>query len=398
MKKAVILVVTILAFCHVYAQDVGVMHPYPENPEVETPVPAGYKPFYMSHFSRHGSRYHSSEKLVLPALEALRKGNEQSILTPEGKFLLEKAEQLYSLSDGMWGQLSSIGVEEHKHIAARMVKRCPSVFKDSVRVMASIYPRCIMSMASSTGEIARLSPKTKWSYVTGKRYQSIINTNHRPPDWVSGASSQKAYLKEKLNDSLLISRIFTDPVRGEEIVGKPYAFFKSVYNIWADRDAIRLEPFDLESIFGKDAVMILTRADNLAHYRNMAIPNADSLIVDIISRADAALAAPKPSADLRYGHDNGLMRLFVQIGMEGYPVGLANDEAALFSFADKMPMATNLQMVFYKNRKGQVLVKFLVNERERAIDNLPGGPYYDWDILKNYLSSCLSEEYIENNQ
>lgn len=392
MKRAFLLILFLLSIHLAPAQDrrLGVLHPYPDKPGVETPAPAGFKPFYISHLGRHGSRYLSRAKIVLPALEALRLGNEQDQLTPGGKTLLYKTEELYSLSDGMWGQLSPLGVEEHKRIAARMVKRCPSVFTDSIRVMASIYPRCLVSMAASTGEIARLSPKSKWTYLTGNSYQSVINTKHRPSDWVSGASVQKKYLQKHLDTDGVLARLFIDPARGKEIVGNPVSFLKAIYFAWADREAIGLKPFDLDAILGKETVDILAASDNLLGYRNMAIPNIDSLITDIVLRADAAIARQKPSADLRYGHDNGLVRLFVQIGMDGYPLNLDDDQAAAFCFADKIPLAANLQMVFYRNRKGKVLVKFLVNENECSLPALPGGPYYAWEDVRAMLDQyCL---------
>lgn len=390
MKRLFSSLAGLLLFCIVNAQDAGVMHPYPENPGVGTPVPTGYKPFYISHLGRHGSRYLSSEKMVRPALDALSKGHSEGVLTVEGEQLLSKTEEIYSASEGMWGQLSSLGVEEHKHIAHRMVQRYPSVFTDSVRVLASTFPRCIMSMAASTGEIARLAPHTKWSYITGKRYQSIINTSHRPSGWVSGASEQRHYLEEHLDAGAVIARLFTKVERGNEIVGGHYSFFKSLYNVWSGREAIGLEPFDLSELIGEDAALVLTASENLAHYRNMAIPNSDSLITDIVLKADAAIAANKPSADLRYGHDNGLMRLFVQIGLDGYQKNLDMEAAASFSFAGKMPMATNLQMVFYKNRKGHILVKFLVNEKECRLTALHGGPYYAWEDVRVILDKyCL---------
>lgn len=392
MRRAFLLILFLLSLGVASAQDkrLGVLCPYPDSPGVETPAPAGYKPFYISHFGRHGSRYLSRAKVVLPALEALRQAEEQNLLTHQGKILLEKTEELYARSDGQWGQLAPRGVEEHKHIAARMVKRCPSVFRDSVHVMVSIYPRCLVSMAASTGEIARLSPKSKWSYLTGGPYQSVINTRHRPADWISGASIQKKYLQKHLDVDGALARIFIDPSHGKEFVGKPISFFKAVYSAWAGREAIGLEAFDLDAIMGKETVDLLAASDDLAGYRNMAIANSDSLITDIVLKADAALARKKPSANLRYGHDNGLMRLLVQMGVDGYPLGLDDDRAAAFCFAEKVPLAANLQMVFYRNRKGNVLVKFLVNEHECSLRSLPGGPYYAWEDVRALLSQyCL---------
>ena len=50
-------------------------------------------------------------------------------------------------------------------------------------------------------------------------------------------------------------------------------------------------------------------------------------------------------------------------------------------------MGTNLQMVFYRDRKGDVLVKILYNERETKIPAVEAwqGPYYRWEDLRAHL-------------
>ena len=50
-------------------------------------------------------------------------------------------------------------------------------------------------------------------------------------------------------------------------------------------------------------------------------------------------------------------------------------------------MGSNLQMIFYRNRAGKVLVKFLYQEQERRLRNLDSfkGPYYDWDTVKAHI-------------
>ena len=51
-------------------------------------------------------------------------------------------------------------------------------------------------------------------------------------------------------------------------------------------------------------------------------------------------------------------------------------------------MGCNLAMVFYRNRKGEVLVKLLENEKETTIPAIPSycGPYYRWEDFKEYCS------------
>ena len=65
-------------------------------------------------------------------------------------------------------------------------------------------------------------------------------------------------------------------------------------------------------------------------------------------------------------------------------------------------MGTNLQMAFYKNKKGQILVKMLYNEVERTITQcfIPGveiphpvtGPYYRWEDLRTYLVAISKDK------
>ena len=54
---------------------------YPDATVAQTKAPAGYKPFYISHFGRHGSRYLSHENNVRPALDGLRAAQAEGILT-----------------------------------------------------------------------------------------------------------------------------------------------------------------------------------------------------------------------------------------------------------------------------------------------------------------------------
>jgi hypothetical protein len=50
-------------------------------------------------------------------------------------------------------------------------------------------------------------------------------------------------------------------------------------------------------------------------------------------------------------------------------------------------MGANLQMIFYKNRGGDVLVKLMHNENETVIPALDTfyGPYYKLSDLREYL-------------
>lgn len=384
MKRFLILLLLLPAVL-VTAQDrlTGVYHPYPSPTAEPAKAPSGYKPFYLSHIGRHGCRHLSFRKDVYNSLEALRKADREGILTPAGKLLLQKSEEVAACSDNLWGELTPRGEQEHREIGARMVKRFPQVFRDSVRAVASIYRRCIISMAASTGEIRSLSPKAKVSYYVGKRYQSTINQlSPAIPGRPAASELKKAYIKQHISEQDFLSRIFTDPEKARGMMKNFHSFMESVYLTWAIREAVSLQPFELSEVLGEYNTAEAAGAVNLAYYHNMVIPASDSLMSNILERASLAIDSGRPSADLRYGHDSGILKFLTAAGFEGFTSGLPPEEGARFEFSEKMPMCSNFQMVLYKSRRGPVLVRFLFNERDLLLKDFPGGPFYKWEDVK----------------
>lgn len=114
----------------------------------------------------------------------------------------------------------------------------------------------------------------------------------------------------------------------------------------------------------------------------------DTLVTDILIKADAALAGNDIAADLRFGHDVGLMPFFSLLRIDGFDKAVGFNEAFdVWDSSVMMPMGTNLQMIFYRHpRKDEVLVKLLFNEQETSIPAIGPGPYYRWSELREYLA------------
>ena len=119
------------------------------------------------------------------------------------------------------------------------------------------------------------------------------------------------------------------------------------------------------------------------------------LMMDFIEKADAAMQpGSHRTADLRFGHDTSILPLFALMGVDDpqnrnlpYKEAHAKGWYAFF----QVPMATNCQMIFYQNKKGEVLTKVLYNEKEILIPGIEpvSGPYYRWDELKaHFLDLC----------
>ena len=65
----------------------GVLHVYETFDTFVTPPPAGFVPFYVTHYGRHGSRYHLSNAVFDDPLAALDQAEDEGILTEDGRML-----------------------------------------------------------------------------------------------------------------------------------------------------------------------------------------------------------------------------------------------------------------------------------------------------------------------
>lgn len=372
------------------------MNSYEFNPIADTPAPKGYKPFYISHYGRHGSRSNWGDSHYKAVISVLTQARQQGILTAEGEALLGEAQAVLDGYDGMDGRLTPRGVREHRQIAARMYRRFPDVFKKGskfVRVECSTVQRCIISMASFTNSLTSCQPDLKYSFDTGEKLFAYINNDR--------SSEQKKKEKELLapiyaaptDTTWVLGHLFTDPAAGKALIPDINAFQNDIWEtacIAEDFDipgqVFRHLPFDVVLKYS-DA---LNRLFYMGHCNSVEfgedrMQRCQPLVDDILAKADQAIADGTVCADLKFGHDYPLLALASYLGIEGVGDRLSFDEIPGKWFgAFNICMASNLQIVFYKNKKGHVLVKFVYNEKECPIRGLEpvSGPYYDWAAVR----------------
>ena len=63
----------------------GVYYAYPVKEAIATPPPKGYKPFYISHYARHGSRWIQSEQDYKTVVDIFEKAHQAGALTALGE-------------------------------------------------------------------------------------------------------------------------------------------------------------------------------------------------------------------------------------------------------------------------------------------------------------------------
>ncbi|MBR3012251.1 MAG: hypothetical protein IKH60_02885 [Bacteroidales bacterium] len=366
----------------------------------DTKPPKGYKPFYISHYGRHGSRSNWGGKAYEDLIATLEEGKRQGILTPGGDSLLAATRQVLAFYGGMDGRLSQRGVREHDALAERMFKRYPEVFKGDkmVRAFGSQVQRCLISMNAFTTSLVRQNPKLHFYLDTGEKFQEYIN-NESGWQQKTGPAMMKAMavVREMPDDTLgVLSRIFTDVPKARTFVKSARSLTENVWNtaiISEDFDIpdnlFRFLPFDaLYKRWAQSNVMLYTGHCNSVESGNDRVPMAQSCVEDIVAKADECIATGRYCADLRFGHDYPLMALVNYLGIEGVGERIPAEEICdrWLGFWN-IPMASNLQIIFYRNKAGDVLVKFLYQEQEKLLRGLEPfqGPYYKWETVKANL-------------
>ena len=395
------------------------MHSYEFLPIVDTPAPAGFQPVYISHYGRHGSRYDLSSSVCDRAIRTLAKADSLGQLTSTGRELLGTIKIIAKEHEGMGGELSPRGGREHQQLAERMAGRFPEVFsqegRSDVNVVASTVQRCIVSMANFTSSLKGAFPTIHLQMTSGERFSPIIrlsnNKTHlslpeKRGDGISrGAQGRQDKGKRDAapldgNFDQFMSKVFVRP----ETVTKEDRddFIRSVYKAGGfcqDLDFLGVEVY--RTYFTIDELYSLWKEENNTVYGRWAnsIENGEKntqqaipLLRDIITKADQALESGSTVvADLRFGHDMGYMALAALLGIDtddGERYHQAEAYRHWMSF-EMVPMAANLQFIFYRNQEGVALVKILRNEKEVSLPGLIpyAGPYYKWDDVKGIIEN-----------
>lgn len=370
---------------------------YEFNPIVETPAPKGYKPFYVSHIGRHGSRSNWGSWAYDAVISTLTKAKDAGILTASGDSLLNEAKQVKEFYAGMDGHISPRGEREHAMIADRMYKRYPEVFKGkkNIRAISSTVARCACSMSAFTNELCRLNPDLSISLDSHEMIDKWLNNTGSGKLTEGSRALMSKYKAEypAVDTMYMLRKLFKDTEAAKAIVGKADMFQEMICStacIAEDWDI----PENLYRFVSDDAIYKFWSMKNhelyLGHCNSVEFgaarcPEAGLLAQDFVSKADEVIANGGCAADLRFGHDYPILGLASYFGIEGVGDKLSFDQIDdnWFGFQN-IPMASNIQLIFYKNKAGNVLVKFMYNEKERKLRGLQPvqGPYYDWNTVK----------------
>ena len=387
-----------------------------EQPVVK--APSGYKPFYISHYGRHGSRSQTApEKYDLPA-QMLEQAYKDGRLTELGCDLMRRVRVIADDAHLRAGDLSPRGEREQRGIAERMAKLYPQVFSgrngNHITTFASPSVRSVVSMAAFTERLKEIYPKLSIT-----RYASAHDIHFTRPEqnmntfYKTARKMAKDYQREQTRDKEFICRIFNDYDYAVKLICKAYesdstyAFMGNMHDL-----AMIVQNFDnlpeLHHVFTEPERYQMWHLFNIRRYLTYG-PSLDFgdiraldgklLLRDIIERADNIISdrSTDEVATLRFGHDSAVIPLLAVLHAEGC------DGRISFAEIERLPevwcdsritsMSVNVQFIFYRNKQGDVLVRVLHSERDIRIPvKTECYPFYKWNDLRTYcLAQCKPE-------
>ena len=404
----------------------AVASPYPSLPLGEiAKAPKGFKPFYFSLTGRHGSRYELSDKASRRALAIFDKAAELGILTEDGKLLHKKIKEIFAAQQGNDGELAPQGVKQWRAIAERAYKNFGTIFKSgSVEAKSSTVSRCVFSMISFSDGLKGMLPSIKISQNARLADQRITRPlkHEYNPDLTKEAD---AYIKKQIklapwhearaewqkrsDFSSFFSKVSTDP---EALVTKcgetsPFTIANSVFtsvnfanNFGCGDSELVNRLFTTEELYRFYVVRTANWVYGSVGRGNEVVEAQVSymrpLAEDILNKAEAAIKGENPDvANVRFTHDSYIAPLYTAMGYEGcIPQWNENLELATtaFNYGTIVPMASNLQIVLYRNKKGEVLVRSLINERDGYLPiECETAPFYPWEVFCKYVNNSMDD-------
>ena len=381
----------------------GTDYPYTFTTQQLTKAPKGYKPFYISHYGRHGSRYYWNAFLYRELDSLLTTAHRKKQLTAEGERFYQKFEVAKDeLATGV-SELSDLGWEQHQRIARTMYNNFPEVFKKGGNVLAisSLSGRCVLSMSGFCQELVQCNPKIEVREQSSRfTLDGVVPTDRQNPVKHNFTSPKPRYEQHRDQykgiDNLretAVRRTFTST---EGLPGNVNHIGDNLVNLYTSLPNIGHEGM-MGNIITDEEVAARWESSNLGTYswlfprQNMMIP----ILQDILKKADAVLGGSSDHiADLRFGHDECLGPLHILMGINGADRDPEDPYEVKNCYQNwETCKACNIQLIFY--RKGQkndeVLVKCLLNGREASLPfPTDSYPYYKWADFRQFYTARIN--------
>lgn len=384
---------------------------YPDsNFKPQTPPPADKKPFYISHYGRHGSRYLNNRYAFDMPHQILLKADSLNKLTTEGKDVLNQIEFIVRNTENRWGELTDLGKKQLRGISKRMMERFPEVFIDSTLIDArsTMVIRCMLSMGTAMQEMIEHNPKLRIQMDASKYDMIYLNLQDKKlRDSMMNYAAKKAYrefIKKRNKTDRIMNLIFNDSLYVKDHVDTFWFNYYLLKTGLMQQNTSMRDTTKITDLYTDEEIYHFWQYENAWWYfmYGPSLLNGGKqpytqrvLLRKIIDEADQRIQTNEPGVNLRFGHETIVMPLVCLLELNNYgfqTMDLEEVEPNNWWACMVIPMAANVQFVFYrKDREDKdILLKVLLNENEGTLP-IPTdcAPYYHWKDFKEYYLKKL---------
>lgn len=386
----------------------GEYYMYPFDESRLTPPPKGYKPVYISHIGRHGARFGVPDGVYETLRKVLNDAHCAGKLTDAGEELHSRYERFYPSVAHRGGDLTLEGQKQLRRIAGVMYRNFPEVFKGRTKAeaLSTPVPRVMLSMMSFVDELKGLDKDLDCSVDAGRTFLPILDPDGRQnPYRISTRISDEARTSlSAMRDSLVAPKAFCSRFFNDT------DYLESEYGMWSFESDLRSvvvgiqclggdQPDRFDDIFTLEELFGIWELRNYGGYLYMGrSPLTDNsgclksaaILENMLECADRDLASGEVRLRLRFSHDTAILPLLSYMCLDnfGAVVGDPSDVKNWWR-SDKIPMASNLQLVFYRSRRtSEILVKVLYNGREASLPIPQSHPsFYSWTAIKDWYKN-----------
>ncbi|MEO6135968.1 MAG: histidine-type phosphatase [Ginsengibacter sp.] len=388
-----------------------------------TPVPKGYEAVFINHVGRHGARHLTTDVNVSFAYKLLYKADSLHELSAKGKLLKQKLEKLNIIEQGNIESISEEGKKEQWEIAGRMYEHFMPVFQSDKPVINIGVTRKFRTAQTGEAFLQKLKAEGKDPQIT-----SAIDDTTLLFYFLSPAYSEfyRKGAPTKLIDALRtaskyeeltkrFTQSFFQPDFFKNLQQRDYNRFTSdVFGFTAIFYSIQKEitehgftasEIDMKPFFTSTDLSTLGRIDDAEDFflkgpgediNGIQIKIAVPLLANFINTTDEYIQSKKVNAQLRFTHGETIAPFAAIMGIKGAstPVTDIKTFDKEWSAGKIMPLSSNIQWILCEKKGSEnYLIKFLLNEKEVAIDGLSPKtfPFYNWKDVREFYKNKIEK-------
>lgn len=388
-----------------------------------TPVPSGYKAVYINFVGRHGARHLTKDIKLSYAYATISKADSLNVLTQPGKDLKQIIINLGKEEENHVASISQSGANELKGIAERMFAYQKNVFTAGNQVLVSTTKKgrtkesAEAFLAGLKTKSAPLSQNITFNYADDDHlrfydFSKTYDEFKENGNWT--IAYQKLAKAKKLDDiaNRFAVKFFKPAYLAKLNQADKINFLEDVYGFYTILNAVTAEikavgltikDLNFKTYFTTADLAALNTLGNAEDFlkkgpglnnNGIQVRIAAPLLADFINTTDAYLKNKPVIADLRFAHAETIAPLAALMGIHG--AAEASNNILTFEQVWKaenvIPFSANIQWIVYQNpSNGNYLVKFLLNEKEAAINGLSTKtfPYYNYTAVREHYIKKL---------